>query len=100
MSLKTLNFIFSFILVIAFTAPTIVQLLDKNCDLVLIYEISDNDTDKEEKESKEILELKYFVNKENTNTKEFKKSKGINVIHLSTFEGLHSENISPPPEII
>lgn len=88
------------VLVLTITAPPIIQLIDKNCELAMLFEMGDDDTEKEEKESKEVLELKYFVNEEGINSKSLFELKGISDFHLSTFKELHTENISPPPEHI
>lgn len=100
MPTKTLHLILSLILVVAITTPSVVQLIDKNCELALAFEIGEEDTEKEEKESKEILELKYFENNSRGKSNKLIKKKCISDFHLSTFKELHSENISPPPERI
>ena len=100
MPTKTIQLILSLVLVLAITTPSVIQLIDKNCELALVFEIGDDDTEKEEKESKEVLEIKYFVNDEGLNAKSLFEMKCKSDFHLNTFKELHSENISPPPEHI
>ncbi len=100
MPTKTAHLFISLILVLAIATPSVVQLVDKNCEFALILEVGDDDTEKEEKESKEILELKYFVNDQGVNSKSLLEIQSISGFHLNTFKELHSENISPPPEYV
>jgi hypothetical protein len=100
MPTKIIQLILSIVLVLAITTPSIVQLIDKNCELAMIFEVGDDDTEKEEKESKEVLEIKYFVSDEDLNSKSLFVMKCQSDFHLNTFKELHSENISPPPEHI
>ena len=100
MSTKTIQFIISLVLVLAITAPSIVQLMDEKCELAMVFDIGDEDTEKEEKESKEVLEIKYFVNDESLNVKSLFEIKCKSEFHLNTFKELHTESISPPPEYI
>ena len=88
------------ILVLAIASPSIVQVIDKDCEFALILELGEDDTEKEEKESKEILELKYFVSNERVHAKSQIELKATSGFHLGTFKELHSENISPPPEYV
>jgi hypothetical protein len=86
------------VLFVAFlSAPTIVKLIEKNTDVSLFYDFSDEELHKDYKEIKANLSYEYefvFVDLSNT-TSTIIISK-----NLSRHDNVSEEIFSPPPELV
>ena len=99
MSKKRIHFLFSIIFVVFITAPSVVPLIDDNCDISHICGL-DDEKEKEEKEGQKTFEINFLDANANNNTPLVFDYKLDANFYLNTFKELHMEHVSPPPELM
>lgn len=93
---------FSILLALVFVsftiAPTIISIVNNDIDVTVFFALGEEDKEAEEKESQKTIEL--ITISEDNNQEAYKEHYIIEntTFYLSSFEELHVENISPPPE--
>ena len=97
---KQFSIILAFVFVSFTMAPTIISFVSSDTDVSMFYALGEEDKEAEEKESQKTIEL--ITTSEDNKQDAFKEYllKENTSYYLSSFEELHVENISPPPEQI
>ena len=82
------------------TAPSVLTLLDRDGDTVVVLSLNDEESDTEEKDTKSQVELE-FIEFVFQNVEEIIVLETIELYYWSkTFDELHLDSLSPPPRTV
>lgn len=98
-SKRNIHVFFAIVFVITIALPSVLPLLVDAADISLYHDLGEDESDKEEKESQKNFEIT-FLEDDHENSVVVLDVDLNSKHYLQTFEELHLENISPPPEHI
>ena len=97
---KSFSFFFSIVFVLFTIVPSVLVLVDECTDATIVYNLGEEESEKEEKEGRKKIEVEFAEFSNNEESRNSENQSGTFNYYLISFSELHLENISPPPEFI